>query len=955
MSIFVTSQQEVLHRGVSAGPKYQSHRATLPIGIAPIFAACFLFLALAPGTAKAQVAPINCDVTFTGSYDYGADCSLQELFDNPGFGGAYYLTSQGYRVFGFELFDTLIELLGDPSRIKVIVEDGDPENPRVRFAPDPGVTTNSAGDPDFNISGGLRELKGRFQIFGPLTVSAIKIDAEFSSTFESNTGPRFECGDYEGGAAVFSANANDGFNPPQNGNAVVFSPPEFFPNGSLKPSGIIDPPVATIAVIGFSLGTIVCDEQQTAYQGFAQIDSAEITIGLGGGFLPRPNFAGLINDNSFENGLNAWTIDESGGCSALPGVGYVNLDCDGSDPNGAITLTQTINTPAQSYEILFDHRFSAPTGVLVLTLIPPLSSGIAPEILQVVQAPADLPGYFTRVRTLVNNVTLMDLVGATLEVKLLPGSPAGAQITNVGVYEAPAGSFGFATSALLWNEFRDSVFGSDVDEIQNFGATAAEISNVKQFAGDVDVVGTSTAKSELIVGGPFDGVTKVGTLAKLDLPTFPTVIDNTPQFIDRVSYRHEAEGKGSHSFRVVPDDPSNPPPAGTLVDVNLAWSFSGSLSPGIRVPLSPSAFNTLGDSYVFGAVALNTKHTAQSLFFGKIVATGVYSDLCCAIIGLHDFANAEAFNEAFIDVDPDTGHPVVGVESNRTLMNVVKVPVFDSISTDYQMLVAMDGSISEGDEIAANPFAKFDQSFELVLSTDTPGVRIVPAVNGPSDDDNDGVNNNQDLCPGTAAGAMVDANGCAQSQLDDDNDGVSNDQDLCPGTAAGAVVDANGCAQSQLDDDNDGVNNDQDLCPGTAAGAMVDANGCAQSQLDDDNDGVNNDQDLCPGTPVGSIVDADGCAQSQLDSDGDGITNDLDICHGTAIPEAVPASFLRKNRYALTGQPNATTFEGKNKTVFTTADTGGCSCEQIIAAMGLGGGHTEFGCSKSVMLQWTGQ
>ena len=40
------------------------------------------------------------------------------------------------------------------------------------------------------------------------------------------------------------------------------------------------------------------------------------------------------------------------------------------------------------------------------------------------------------------------------------------------------------------------------------------------------------------------------------------------------------------------------------------------------------------------------------------------------------------------------------------------------------------------------------------------------------------------------------------SQLDDDNDGVTNDLDLCPGTPLGAVLDADGCAASQLDDED---------------------------------------------------------------------------------------------------------------------------------------------------------
>ena len=55
--------------------------------------------------------------------------------------------------------------------------------------------------------------------------------------------------------------------------------------------------------------------------------------------------------------------------------------------------------------------------------------------------------------------------------------------------------------------------------------------------------------------------------------------------------------------------------------------------------------------------------------------------------------------------------------------------------------------------------------------------------------------------------------------LDDDGDGVTNDLDKCPGTTAGAKVDAVGC---ELDSDGDGVGDSRDQCPNTPPGAKVD-------------------------------------------------------------------------------------------------------------------------------------
>ncbi len=68
--------------------------------------------------------------------------------------------------------------------------------------------------------------------------------------------------------------------------------------------------------------------------------------------------------------------------------------------------------------------------------------------------------------------------------------------------------------------------------------------------------------------------------------------------------------------------------------------------------------------------------------------------------------------------------------------------------------------------------------------------RAAPIVAAPVDSDGDGVPDTADRCPGTPAGAAVDANGC---ELDSDGDGVVDRLDECPGTPRGTAVDAVGC------------------------------------------------------------------------------------------------------------------------------------------------------------------
>src|SRR6266566_4425818 len=131
------------------------------------------------------------------------------------------------------------------------------------------------------------------------------------------------------------------------------------------------------------------------------------------------------------------------------------------------------------------------------------------------------------------------------------------------------------------------------------------------------------------------------------------------------------------------------------------------------------------------------------------------------------------------------------------------------------------------------------------------------------DSDRDGVPDGIDKCPGTPAGARVDATGCP---VDSDADGVPDGIDQCPGTPAGVHVDAKGCP---IDSDGDGVPDGVDQCPNTPTGVAVDAAGCP---LDSDKDGVPDGLDKCPNTPAGATVDASGCP---LDTDLDGVPDGI--------------------------------------------------------------------------------
>jgi OmpA-OmpF porin, OOP family len=130
-------------------------------------------------------------------------------------------------------------------------------------------------------------------------------------------------------------------------------------------------------------------------------------------------------------------------------------------------------------------------------------------------------------------------------------------------------------------------------------------------------------------------------------------------------------------------------------------------------------------------------------------------------------------------------------------------------------------------------------------------------VHSPRDSDGDGVADDIDKCPSTAAGAIVNSLGCP---MDSDGDGVYDGLDDCPDTPPGALgaVDIHGCP---IDSDFDGVADYSDACPAGPVGAHVDEKGCP---LDGDGDGVADGLDDCPQTITGLTVDERGCVDMSL-------------------------------------------------------------------------------------------
>jgi predicted extracellular nuclease len=138
---------------------------------------------------------------------------------------------------------------------------------------------------------------------------------------------------------------------------------------------------------------------------------------------------------------------------------------------------------------------------------------------------------------------------------------------------------------------------------------------------------------------------------------------------------------------------------------------------------------------------------------------------------------------------------------------------------------------------------------------------------------------------------------------------------------------------------------------------------------DFDADGVADDADNCRTTANADQANADGdpagdacdscpnvASEEQGDADGDGLGDACDACAGTVVPEGAPRLALLPKRYALVdGDRVFDTFRfPRNAPVFTLDDTRGCSCEQIVDALGRPSRQLLFGCSLRTMLEWVG-
>ncbi|WP_240807204.1 thrombospondin type 3 repeat-containing protein [Polyangium spumosum] len=261
------------------------------------------------------------------------------------------------------------------------------------------------------------------------------------------------------------------------------------------------------------------------------------------------------------------------------------------------------------------------------------------------------------------------------------------------------------------------------------------------------------------------------------------------------------------------------------------------------------------------------------------------------------------------------------------------------------------------------------------------------------DTDGDGLGDACDwACPDADSNGICDADECP----DIDGDEVCDLDDNCPHWGNWDQKDTDGdglgdACDSNCDDiDGDKICDADDNCPhwGNADQTDTDGDGLGDACdtastttpppppppppvppppppcADLDDDGVCDIDDNCPEHPNAGQIDGDGDGYGDpcdcIDRDLDSICDQDDVCKYTHVPELyVPAVTLWYNRYALVDGDDVFDTGGMKgqpaPRIYTLQDTRGCSCEQIIEALGLGQGMINHGCSITTMEYWISQ
>jgi hypothetical protein len=691
---------------------------------------------------------------YEGASKVSDDCTLAWLEADP-FGRSVVVGNTEpfiTKFFRFNLLGIEAGFVADLTKIRVIPLVDVANKPGLRFEPIGDIWTLEAdisgGFDDFVAASGSWEYIVESNSATPLEITGLSYNVEASGGFQAFDGQPCEFlpwpfadegGETSGGVGVWTGVLFQNLL----ASGIWATPPEAIPGFPLKGT-LTFAPQETISVRpGFE--AMACDDTDTAFSQGAQTQSIELRTLLGG--LPPVSAvpAGMVDDGTFEQCLEGWTLSGPGTGECVPVVNGTAAELTASD--GTTSLSQLISTPLSSYMIFFDYQFETDAGELVIKI----------NDVPVQTIPAQSSPVFEHIEILVNEPSLMGLVDAELSFALNSGSLADVIIGNIfsPLFNVGTDSFDKAeTFACIVDPIFVSCYEPGVlvarDVFEDSSSALASAS-----VGTLDQGTAATARAVSSVFGVEYGVKAQSSFS-----------DSTVLFRTLAT----AESTARQPFISIGEDPFVPVEKDFVLSIDGTIILEGDLS-------SSSDVAPVSVGYIISIDYVNERAVRAHLYSGcfSINESGFSAscpnrDLFSSSLNFGDDLQPE--NITLID---ETFDPATGKTRREYSISASKdVPA--ALHSEFGKLLDVRAQVAlvvlSNSEFDGFVVADFFDSAVVTVSTSTPGVEVVWAGEEPPGENNPPVadaGQDQTVEAASSAGVSVMLDGSGSSDPDGDD------------------------------------------------------------------------------------------------------------------------------------------------------------------------------------------
>ena len=514
----------------------------------------------------------------------------------------------------------------------------------------------------------------------------------------------------------------------------------------------------------------------------------------------------------------------------------------------------------------------------------------------------------------------------TLDFSDLPSGFSGGFNTNSVTPASPANTATaqVSVSTISGGEYSFSITGT---------ATGA---NNKSTTINITVLDSGPEGAASLVD-PADGSTNIWTAPRLIWTEVPGASSYTIEIDDDADF-------GSIDFTLSTTETNVMPDSSLLAEQQYYWRVSATNLCGAS-PVSESSSFTTG---LYRSPFMDIPDDGNSAFDTFVIETsGQLSDLNLMIQATHTWVGDLAFDLVHEETGttvslmhssydpnspPDVDFACNGENIDATLDDDASTSVQDACDSEVPTI---SGNFSPYEELSAFNGEDFSGTWRLDVTDFYPFADkgtlvqwgLVPTFGGNSEEDSDG-------------------------------DGVADVSDFCPGTVIPESVPTKGrLGKKKWALTDDGSLDFVQGAPQTNHSFnTIDTAGCSCEQIvEEAGYSTNYLKRGCPTSKMKKWASTHHVLSGQ-DSDNDGVDDAIDFCPDTIIPESVPTKKFSKNRWALTEAGNFSFIQAPpqsgSKHTFTTADTAGCSCEQIVEESGYSTNYLKRGCPTSKIKKW---